>query len=84
VGSDFFESVFMVSSQLTNEAITGYQFLKEYGVSINFDRGTLSYVRGGILREQPFATKVRLHKVISDDRRVTGESFCQNNPSIGQ
>jgi hypothetical protein len=84
VESDVFEGVFMVSSQLTNGAIIGCQFLKEYGVSINFGRGTLSYLRGGVLREQAFATKVRLQKVISDDRRVTGESFRQNNPSIGQ
>jgi hypothetical protein len=44
VGNYRFESVFMVSSQLTNESIIGCQFLKEYGVSINFDRGTFSYV----------------------------------------
>jgi hypothetical protein len=34
VGSDAFESVFMVSSQLTNEAIIGCQYLKVYGVII--------------------------------------------------
>jgi hypothetical protein len=46
VGSDVFENVFMVSSQLTNEAIICCQFLKKYDVSVNFDRGTLSYLRG--------------------------------------
>jgi hypothetical protein len=44
VGNELFESVFMVSSQLTNEAIISCQFLKEYGVGINFDRGAFSYV----------------------------------------
>jgi hypothetical protein len=43
VGSDAFESVFVVSSHLTNEETIGCQFLKEYGVSMNFDKGTLSY-----------------------------------------
>jgi hypothetical protein len=84
VGSDVFESVFMITAQLNNEAIIGCQFLKEYGVSINFDRGTLSYVRGGVLREQEFATKARLQNVICDDRSGTRESFLQNNPSTGQ
>jgi hypothetical protein len=39
-GNDLFESVFIISSQLTNEAIIGCQFLKEYGISINFGKGT--------------------------------------------
>jgi hypothetical protein len=38
MGNDCFESVFMVSSQLKNEAIIGCQFLKEYGICINFDK----------------------------------------------
>jgi hypothetical protein len=49
VGNDLFESVFMVSFQLTSEAIIGCQFLKEYDVSINFDRGTFIYVLGAEL-----------------------------------
>jgi hypothetical protein len=84
VGSDVFENMFMITAQLNNEAIIGCQFLKEYGVSINFDRGNLSYVRGGVLREQEFATKARLPNVISVDRSGTRESFLQNNPSTVQ
>jgi hypothetical protein len=80
-GNDLFESVFMVSSHLTNKAIIGCQFLKEYGVSINFKRGTFSYVRGAELREHSFVTNVGLKKVISDDQRVIGVPFRQNNPS---
>jgi hypothetical protein len=67
VGNDLFESVFMVSSQHTNEAIIGCQFLKEYGVGINVDRETFSYIRGAELREHSFVTKVGLKKVMSDD-----------------
>jgi hypothetical protein len=58
VGHDSFESVFLISSQLTNEAIIGCQFLMEYGVRINFDSGTFSYVRKGTLKEQAFRTTV--------------------------
>jgi hypothetical protein len=67
VGNDLFESIFMVSSQHTNEAIIGWQFLKECGVGINFDRGTFSYVQGAELREHSLVTEVGLKKVISDD-----------------
>jgi hypothetical protein len=34
MGSDCSERVFMVSSQLKNEAINGCQFLKEYGIAL--------------------------------------------------
>jgi hypothetical protein len=84
VGNDLFETAFLVSSQLTNEAIIGCQLLKEYGVSINSDRGNFSYVQGSVLREHLFATKVGLQKVISDDRRATEDSFHPNNTSSGQ
>jgi hypothetical protein len=57
----------MVSTQLTNEAFIGCKFLKEYGVSINVDRGTFSYVRGAELGERSFVTEVGLKKVVSDD-----------------
>jgi hypothetical protein len=83
VGNDLYESVFMVSSQLMNKAIIGCQFLKDYGVSINFDRGTFSYVRGTVLRENSFTTKVGLKKVISDDRRVTEDfSVRTTHPEV--
>jgi hypothetical protein len=69
VGNDQFESVLTVSFQLANEAIIGCKFLKDFGVSINSDRGTFSYVRGAELREHSFTIKVGFQKVISDDRR---------------
>jgi hypothetical protein len=84
VGNDLFESVFLVSSQLTNEAIIGCQLLKEYGASINFGRGTFSYVRSGVLREYTFAAKAELQKVTSNDRRETGDSVIENNSYTGQ
>jgi hypothetical protein len=39
IGRGIFEGVFMISPQLTSEAIIGCQLLKEYGININFDRG---------------------------------------------
>jgi hypothetical protein len=69
---------------LRNEAIIGCQFLREYGIIINFNKGTFSYVRGTELREHSFTTNVGLRKVISDDRRETENLFRKNNPSGGQ
>jgi hypothetical protein len=60
VGVDRFECVFMVSSQLRNEAIIGCQFLKEYGICIDFIKGSISYVRYGVLKEHEFTTMIRL------------------------
>jgi hypothetical protein len=81
VGQDSFESVFMISYQLTNEAIIGCQFLIEYGIRINFDLGTFSYVRKGILKEHAFLTKAGLPDVNSNDRK---ETYYQIQPSAGQ
>jgi hypothetical protein len=83
VGLDSFESVFLISSQLTNEAIIGCRFLMEYGIRINFDSGTFSYVRKGILKEQAFCTKVGLPAVRSNGRRAMEEFPTKtNNPQV--
>jgi hypothetical protein len=84
VGNDLFESVFLISSQLTNEAIIGCQLLKEYGISINFGRGTFSYVRGGVLREYTFAAQDKLQEVAGDDQKGTRNSVCPDTPYPGQ
>jgi hypothetical protein len=42
---DEFEGVFMISSQLNNDAIIGCQLLKEYGIDIHFGKGTIGYTR---------------------------------------
>jgi hypothetical protein len=73
VGNNLFESVFMVSSSLRIKQLLVVNFKKKDGVSINFDRGTFSYVRGAELREHSFMTKVGLKKVISDNPRVIGD-----------
>jgi hypothetical protein len=44
----------MISPQLANEAIIGCQLLKEYGINTNFERGSISYVKDGIFRQQKF------------------------------
>jgi hypothetical protein len=84
IGHDLFESVFLISLQLTNEAIIGCQFLKEYGISIDFGKGTFSYVRGDVTSEHLFTTKVQSKKGACIDRGETKDSFQQNNPSRGQ
>jgi hypothetical protein len=57
IGEDDFEGVFMISPQLANEAIIGCQLLKECSININFERGSISYVRDGIFRQQYFEQK---------------------------
>jgi predicted aspartyl protease len=42
IGADRFEQVFLVSSQLKNDVIIGCQFLKEFGVCIDFYKGAIS------------------------------------------
>jgi hypothetical protein len=84
VGEVVFENVFMISPQLTNEAIIGCQFLKEYCIRINFDSGIISYVQEGIMREQAFAAKAECPAVRRNERGVTGESPYPNHSSSGQ
>jgi hypothetical protein len=82
VGRDIFEGVFMISPQVTSEAIIGCQLLKEYGISINFERGSISYDRLGCFREQLFD-----HQLGSEDRsdgRSSEENPVHNPSPTGQ
>jgi hypothetical protein len=54
VGKDLFEVNFLISPQVVNDAILGCQFLNENGISLNFERGSLTCFRGGVLREHLF------------------------------
>jgi hypothetical protein len=81
VGKDLFESVFMISSQLTNDAIIGCQFLREYGIVIDFHKGTFSYVRGTELREHLFSSKGEPRNVRRKDQSETENPSLLNNPS---
>jgi hypothetical protein len=83
IGEDPFESVFLISSQLANEAIIGCQFLKEYGISLDFGRGIVSYVREDELKEYPFSTKEQVDTVKRRDARET-ERFTHPFPTTGQ
>jgi hypothetical protein len=74
IGEDPFESVFLISSQLANEAIIGCQLLKEYGVSLDFGRGIVSYVRGDELKEYPFPLREQVDAVKRGDTRETERS----------
>jgi hypothetical protein len=50
IDEDEFEAVFMISPQLNNDIILGYQLLREYGIDINFGKNTISYFKNGIQR----------------------------------
>jgi hypothetical protein len=56
--------------------------LKEYGVSIKFDRGAFSYFRAAELKQHSFITKLGLKKEISDNQRVIERFFLSNNPVV--
>jgi hypothetical protein len=81
VGEDLFENVFMISSQLTNEAIIGCQFLREYGIVIDFHKGTFSYVRGTQLREHLFSSNDEPRYVRRRDQSETENLSLHDNPS---
>jgi hypothetical protein len=66
IGTDRFEQVFLVSSQLKNDMIIGCQFLQEFGVCIDFCKGAISYVRHGVQKEHEFVTSVELHSALDN------------------
>jgi hypothetical protein len=82
--NDLFESVFLISFQLKNDAIIGCQFLKEYGICINFSKGSVSYVRGDVMKEHAFVNRDSVQSARSNDRGQARERILQNNPSAGQ
>jgi hypothetical protein len=65
ISQDFFEGVFFIYSQLINEAIIDCQFLMEYRFRINFESGTFSYVRDGLITEHSFAIKAELKQIVT-------------------
>jgi hypothetical protein len=84
MGSDLFESVFMVCSQLRNEAIIGCQFLIEYGISVNFNKNVINYIRSGSIREQAFLTEVRSHSERKSSSKQIREVIPQHPPPTGR
>jgi hypothetical protein len=82
IGRDTFEGVFMISPQLTSEAIIGCPLLKEYGININFERGSITYAREGRFREQIFDHQ--LHSEVGSDGRRSEENPVRNPSPKGQ
>jgi hypothetical protein len=78
IGTDRFEHVFMVSSQLRNEAIIGCEFMKEFGVCIDFRKGTIRYDREGELKEREFVTSVETPNNESEGSKV--KAVVLSNP----
>jgi hypothetical protein len=66
-GSDLFEGIFMVSPQLANDAIIGCQFLREYGVGIDFKKSSFCYAKNGEPREHLFHQKSGPQEETGDD-----------------
>jgi hypothetical protein len=54
LGEDEFKGIFMISPQLTNDVIFGCQLLREYSMNINFEKGTISYVRDNTNKQVEF------------------------------
>lgn len=54
VGEDLFEVNFFITPQLVNDAILGYQLMKEYGIILNCEKESFIFFREGILREHLF------------------------------
>jgi hypothetical protein len=84
IGADRFEQVFMVSSQLKNDMIIGCQFLKEFGVCIDFYKGAISYVRHGVLKEHEFVTSVKSQSAIDNGGGQAKAAVLSKPPSTAQ
>jgi hypothetical protein len=54
VGTEAFEANFFISPQLVNDAILGCQFMKDYGINLNFDKGSFSYSKDDEVKEHTF------------------------------
>jgi hypothetical protein len=54
LGEDEFEGVFIIPQQLTHDVIIGCQLLREYGMNINFENGTIGYVRHNTRKQVEF------------------------------
>ncbi|PNF41871.1 hypothetical protein B7P43_G15753, partial [Cryptotermes secundus] len=84
IGTDRFEHVFMVSSQLKEDAIVGCQFLKEFGVCIDFSKGAICYVCNGVLREHEFVTRFKTHSVTGEGCDKVKAIVLSKTPSTTQ
>jgi hypothetical protein len=75
ISQNVFETILVVSPQLNNGTIFDCQFLRENGVTIDFNSGKFTaYVRGGMTRERIFATRAALQGAYSNDSGEPKES----------
>jgi hypothetical protein len=72
IGGDVFESVFLITPQLTNQAILGHQFAREYGIIMNFRNNSFSYARDGKTREVSFSQRQDLIEQHDETRVCEG------------
>jgi hypothetical protein len=54
IGKELFDVNFFISPQFVNNAILGCQFMKEYGINLNFEKESFTYFREGGIREHSF------------------------------
>jgi hypothetical protein len=69
VGTEMIETNFFVSPQLTNDAILGCQFMKDYGINLNVETGSFSYFRNNEVEEYSFCQTAGSVKVGSGELR---------------
>jgi hypothetical protein len=54
IGRDLFDVNFLISPQLVKDSILRCQFMKEHGISLNFERESFTYFKGGNVKEHLF------------------------------
>jgi hypothetical protein len=75
IGNDRFESVFLISPQLTgSEAILGCNYAHEYGIVIDFMKNCLYYERDGIRRMQMFCQSRDIKDAGGNEMESCGQS----------
>jgi hypothetical protein len=76
VGEGKFKGVFMVSPRITNDVISGCQFLEEYAGSIDFKKGSLTCTTDGCVKEQAFHQSAEFRDV---ERVVQSQGHTPNS-----
>lgn len=79
IGGDSFESVFLVSPQLTSSVILGCDYANEYGIVLDFKRKCFRYELDGIEKVQLFNRGDRLRDVSNDGQELKGSSAYSNH-----
>lgn len=83
IGEAKFERVFMVSPQLTNGVIMACQFLRDYGVNMDFERECFTYMIEGRVKEQVLYRSAEFLEAESEVQGL-GTSHILTHVPVGQ